>query len=151
MEIAEQGTLIDALCRSPQQHAGNHCQLCHYPHGPLEAHLWMVAGVVPKLAGLIGERARAVCTLIGISQSTLARKIAASSPLSTEQGARVYCVVLALDAALSLHEGDIVKYMSWLNKPARGMGGEEPVNVLSTAMGVQAVIDLAGQIEHGVY
>jgi len=125
------------------------------PHGPLEAHLWIVAGVepsiVPKLAGLIGESARAVCALIGISQSTLARKIAASSPLSTEQGARVYCVVLALDAALSLHEGDIVKSLSWLSRPARGLGGEKPVNVLSTAMGVQAVIDLAGQIEHGVY
>jgi putative toxin-antitoxin system antitoxin component (TIGR02293 family) len=125
------------------------------PHGPLEAHLWIVAGVepsiVPKLAGLIGESARAVCALIGISQSTLVRKTAASSPLSTEQGARVYYVVLALDAALSLNEGDIVKCISWLNRPARGLGGEKPVNVLSTAMGVQAVIDLAGQIEHGVY
>lgn len=125
------------------------------PHSPLEAHLWIVAGVepsiVPKLAGLIGESARAVCDLVGISQSTITRKIATCSPLSTEQGARVYGVVLALDAALSLHEGDIVKCISWLNRPARGLGGEKPVNVLSTAMRVQAVIDLAGQIEHGVY
>lgn len=125
------------------------------PQGPLGAHLWIVAGVepsiIPRLAKLIGDSARAVCDLVGISQSTITRKIATCSPLSTEQGARVYGVVLALDAALSLHEGDIVKCISWLNRPARGLGGEKPVNVLSTAMGVQAVIDLAGQIEHGVY
>ncbi|HAT1543777.1 antitoxin Xre/MbcA/ParS toxin-binding domain-containing protein [Aeromonas hydrophila] len=36
-------------------------------------------------------------------------------------------------------------------QPHWGLGGKKPVDLLSTAMGVQAVIDLAGQIEHGVY
>jgi hypothetical protein len=35
MEIAEQGTFIDASRRSSPSHAGNRCQLCHYLSGAL--------------------------------------------------------------------------------------------------------------------
>lgn len=125
------------------------------PRDPLGAHLWIVAGVasdiIPKLAGLIGYSVSSVCRLIGISQSTINRKVTMGSPLSIEQGSRVYGVVLALDAVLSLHEGYIVKSVLWLNRPAWELGGEKPVDMLTTPFGVQAVIDLAGQIEHGVY
>ncbi|MFQ2782283.1 antitoxin Xre/MbcA/ParS toxin-binding domain-containing protein [Aeromonas caviae] len=34
--------------------------------------------------------------------------------------------------------------------PARGLGGVAPATLLTTQMGVQAVIDLVGRIQHGV-
>jgi putative toxin-antitoxin system antitoxin component (TIGR02293 family) len=124
------------------------------PSDPLEAHLWIVSGVSPyilvQLAGLVGSDIKAICHLTGISQRTIRRKIKSSTPLTLTQGARVYGSVQALDAVISLHEGDLAIAMSWLDCSAKGLGGEKPSNILTTAMGVQAVLDLVGRIEHGV-
>ena len=62
----------------------------------------------------------------------------------------MYGVVLALDAALSLQENDAVMALSWLHRPAWSLGGVAPADLLTTPMGVQAVVDLVGQVEHGV-
>lgn len=37
-----------------------------------------------------------------------------------------------------------------LGKPARSLGMVCPIDMLSTPAGVEAVLDLVGQIEHGV-
>ena len=125
------------------------------PNNPLGAHLWITAGVapgiIPQLAGLVRSNVGSICHLAGISRGTVTRKFKTGSPLSSDQGTRLYGVVLALDAVLSLHEGDIGKCMSWINRPAWGLGGEKPGDILTTSMGVLAVIDLVGQIEHGVH
>ncbi|WP_279465077.1 antitoxin Xre/MbcA/ParS toxin-binding domain-containing protein [Aeromonas dhakensis] len=71
-------------------------------------------------------------------------------PLSISQGARVYGVAQALDAVLAFHRDDTVKTLSWLNRTAWGLGGVAPAKLLATPMGVQAVIDLVGRIQHGV-
>ncbi|MCX7132108.1 MbcA/ParS/Xre antitoxin family protein [Aeromonas sp.] len=38
----------------------------------------------------------------------------------------------------------------WLHRPAWGLGGVAPATLLTTQMGVQAVIHLVGRIRHGV-
>ncbi|WP_429114309.1 antitoxin Xre/MbcA/ParS toxin-binding domain-containing protein [Aeromonas rivipollensis] len=40
--------------------------------------------------------------------------------------------------------------LSWLHRPAWSLGGVAPADLLTTSMGVQAVVDLVGQVEHGV-
>ncbi|WP_279486088.1 antitoxin Xre/MbcA/ParS toxin-binding domain-containing protein [Aeromonas veronii] len=124
------------------------------PSDPLGAHLWIVAGVTPgiihRLAELMSTDAVLICRLAGISRSTVARKVRIGAPLSISQGARVYGVVQALDAALSLNKNDTAKALSWLNRPAWGLGGVAPAQLLNTPMGVQAVINLVGRIRHGV-
>ncbi|WP_242621063.1 antitoxin Xre/MbcA/ParS toxin-binding domain-containing protein [Aeromonas salmonicida] len=125
------------------------------PRDPLGAHQWIVAGVAPdtvyRLAELMKTDVGTVCQWAGISRSTLARKLRIEAPLSTSQGTKVYGVVQALDAVRSLHENDTTKAMSWLSRPARGFGGIAPADVLTTQMGVLAVVDLVGRIQHGVY
>ncbi|MGL5108980.1 MAG: antitoxin Xre/MbcA/ParS toxin-binding domain-containing protein [Vibrio ordalii] len=125
------------------------------PREALSAHLWIVAGVpadiIHKLAALIETDVGVICKLAGISHSTVTRRIRADTPLSISQSVRVYGVVLALDAALSLQENDAVMALSWLHRPAWGLGGVAPADLLTTPMGVQAVIDLVGRIEHGVF
>ncbi|MGY3948971.1 hypothetical protein BJP24_18320 [Aeromonas allosaccharophila] len=124
------------------------------PSDPLGAHLWIVAGVAPgiihRLAELMSTDAGLICRLAGISRSTIARKFKTETPLSTSQGARVYGVVQALDAVLSLKKYDTTKALSWLERPAWGLGGVAPAKLLTTPMGVQAVVDQVGRIEHGV-
>lgn len=124
------------------------------PRDPLGAHQWIVAGVAPdilyRLAELMKTDTGTICQWAGISRSTLARKLRIEAPLSTSQGTKVYGVVQALDAVLSLHEHDTTKAISWLSRPAWGFGGVAPAQLLNTPMGVQAVVDLVGRIEHGV-
>ena len=124
------------------------------PQDPLSAHLWIIAGVAPgiihRLAELMNTDSGLICRLAGISRSTVARKLRIEAPLSISQGARVYGVVQALDAALSLNKNDTAKALSWLNRPAWGLGGVAPATLLNTPMGVQAVVNLVGRIRHGV-
>ncbi|MDH1637475.1 antitoxin Xre/MbcA/ParS toxin-binding domain-containing protein [Aeromonas caviae] len=124
------------------------------PSDPLGAHLWIVAGVAPgiihRLAELMNTDSGLICRLAGISRSTVARKLRIGAPLSISQGTRVYGVVQALDAVLSLHEHDTTRAISWLSRPAWGLGGIAPAEVLTTQMGVLAVVDLVGRIRHGV-
>ena len=124
------------------------------PSAPLGSHLWIVVGVAPgsihRLAELMSADIGLICRLAGISRHTVARKLRIGAPLSISQGARVYGVVQALDAALSLNKNDTAKALSWLNRPAWGLGGVAPATLLNTPMGVQAVVDLVGRIRHGV-
>ena len=124
------------------------------PQDPLSAHLWIIAGVAPgiihRLAELMNTDSGLICRLAGISRSTVARKLRIEAPLSISQGTRVYGVVQALDAVLSLHEHDTTRAISWLSRPAWGLGGIAPAEVLTTQMGVLAVVDLVGRIEYGV-
>ncbi|HEH9441795.1 TPA: DUF2384 domain-containing protein [Aeromonas sobria] len=124
------------------------------PREALSAHLWIVAGVpadiIHKLAALVETDVGVICKLAGISRSTLSRKLKNKAPLSVSQGARVYGVVQALAAVLSLYRNNTARTLSWLHRPAWGLGGAAPATLLTTQMGVQAVVELVGRIEHGV-
>lgn len=39
----------------------------------------------------------------------------------------------------------------WLNKPARGLDGQTPIELIATAEGSKQVADLLERVEHGVY
>ncbi|MEA9434099.1 antitoxin Xre/MbcA/ParS toxin-binding domain-containing protein [Aeromonas caviae] len=124
------------------------------PRDPLRAHLWINAGVEPgilyQLVALIGSDINTVCHLVGISRNIVSRKLKMVTLLNSQQGARVYGVIQVLDAAISLHEGDLYMVMLWLNAPSKALGGEKPAKILTTAMGVQAIIDHVGRIKHGI-
>ncbi|MGQ4870183.1 antitoxin Xre-like helix-turn-helix domain-containing protein, partial [Aeromonas caviae] len=89
------------------------------PREALNVHLWIVAGVpadiIHQLAALVETDVGVICKLTGISRSTVTRRLKADTALSISQGARVYGVVLALDAALSLQEDDALRALSWLH------------------------------------
>lgn len=125
------------------------------PHHPLMVHVWIASGVkpetIPQLAKMVMTDVGTICRLTGISKNTISRKLRTNTPLTIQQGSRVYGVILALDAARSLNENDNTKSIAWLHQPAKGLGGKMPAELLSTSVGVQAVVDLVGRIEHGVY
>ena len=124
------------------------------PQELVGAHHLIVAGMAPsivnELAALLGCDVKIVCQLVGIDRSTVTRKRTAAALLSRAQSARIYSFVSVMEAAESLFEGDRGKALEWLNKPARALGGNPPATFLTTSVGAQAVIDLIGQIEHGV-
>ncbi|ATM00815.1 hypothetical protein CK910_21855 [Aeromonas sp. CA23] len=138
----------------PRSPAHNLALYLDIPSDPLGVHLWIVAGITPDILIRLIESVRSdmktICHLTGISRSTVNRKLRYGSTLTLAQGTRVYGVIQALDAAISLHDGDPAMAISWLHCSAKGLGGEKPADVLATAMGVQAVVELIGRIEHGI-
>lgn len=138
----------------PRSSARNLAFSLDIPSDPLGVHLWIVAGIAPdiliRLVELVRSDLKTICQLAGISRSTVNRKLKHGGTLTLAQGTRVYGVIYALDAAISLHDGDLAMAMSWLHCSAKGLGGEQPASILTTAMGVQAVVDLIGRIEHGI-
>ncbi|MDM5055987.1 DUF2384 domain-containing protein [Aeromonas dhakensis] len=77
-------------------------------------------------------------------------KIQHKNVLSSEQSIRLYVFIRTLDAALQLFDGDVSTAIQWLKSPSRALGDESPILMLSTPPGVEAVMDLIGQIKHGI-
>jgi putative toxin-antitoxin system antitoxin component (TIGR02293 family) len=53
--------------------------------------------------------------------------------------------------ALALFENDSHATAVWLNNPVNGLGGRLPVDLLDTEDGAQAVPEMIGRLEHGVF
>lgn len=39
----------------------------------------------------------------------------------------------------------------WMNKPAMGLDGQRPIDLLQTVQGAELVNDFLGRLEYGVY
>lgn len=122
---------------------------------PVDAHMQILAGypydIVSRLSTETQIDERTICQWAGISRSTYHRKNKEDKAVfSVEQSGKLYLLAKALDAAQRLLNGDMTAAIHWLKTPARALDGECPLNMLTTPMGAEAVIDLIGRIEHGV-
>jgi len=91
-----------------------------------------------------------LCTLLGISPRTLARRREDGTVNNAELD-RVATLHLVMRDAVELFEGDQEKARRWLKRPARALEHQCPIDLLDTEAGIRMVRDLVGQLEHGVY
>lgn len=63
---------------------------------------------------------------------------------------RLYGLIVALQASYELFEGDVQAAGAFLRTPLRCFNSKAPLEMLITEEGASAVIDLIGQLEHGV-
>lgn len=122
---------------------------------PLGAHKQILAGfqldMVAKLSKETSIEVATICEVVGINRATYYRKAKSPSDnFTVEQSAKLYAFARVMDAATHLFNGDSAGAATWLNSPAKGLGGEKPLALLTTPTGVEAVMDLIGRIEHGV-
>jgi putative toxin-antitoxin system antitoxin component (TIGR02293 family) len=89
---------------------------------------------------------------IGISVRTLQRrkKDAPDAVLSVDQSNRTWKFAEILGRASEIF-GSKAEAEAWLNAPAIGLDQRRPIDLLSTAVGVEAVEDYLTRIEYGVY
>ncbi|MNJ14624.1 hypothetical protein D3C77_88540 [compost metagenome] len=125
------------------------------PKQAVEVHMKLLAGfsydIVTKLSFRTQIDEKTICQLIDVNYLTFSRrKMEDKKTLSTEQSVRLYTFIRTLDALLKLYNGDVSFSIQWLKSPSRALGGEMPLEMLSTPPGVEAVMDLIGQIEHGI-
>lgn len=91
--------------------------------------------------------------VLGISQRTLQRKRkedGTTQRLSPEQSSRAWRFAEILAHATTAL-GSQAEAEQWMLEPAMGLDNRRPIDLLSTAAGVEAVEDHLTRIEYGVY
>ena len=86
---------------------------------------------------------------MAIPARTLARR-KVEGRLHPEESDRVLRAARVLGRALELFEGDAAAAREWLRTPQVALGGERPLSIIGTDLGVREIENLIGRIEHGV-
>lgn len=86
---------------------------------------------------------------ISLSPATLVRRYRAGR-FNTRESDSIFRLASVILAALELFEGNALSAKTWLQGPVHGLGGREPLGMVSTQLEASAVLRLIGQLEHGV-
>lgn len=87
--------------------------------------------------------------IVGIPRSTLIRR-KKSGLLDRFASERVVRFARLFAIAEDVFE-DQTAARDWLNRPAKALGGEKPIDYADTEIGAREVENLLGRIEHGVF
>lgn len=97
------------------------------------------------------RRHNVLSKIVGLSDRTLARRMKHKDDvLSPEQSARALYYAEALEKAQAVF-GTRELAENWMTKPARGLDGESPIDLLSNPVGYELVTDFLHRIEYGIY
>ncbi|KAA0911353.1 antitoxin Xre-like helix-turn-helix domain-containing protein [Pusillimonas sp. ANT_WB101] len=139
------------------------------PVAKSDSPFWQEIGVAsrgPRLyaqieKGLPFKTFKTLSTMTGINQQDLSEIVAIASAtlqrrnkagrFSKDESDRIYRLAHLLDSAIELFEGDRDAAKRWISKPIRGLGGARPVDMIGTYAQSEAVFDLIGRLEHGVF
>lgn len=124
---------------------------------PLDAHEVLLGGL-PGLAllalvdGLVTLRPTAALEkAVGASLRTMQRRRdAPSKPLGQDQSDRIWKFAEILARATEVL-GSQEEAEQWLERPAIGLDGRLPLDLLATVAGIELVEDLLTRLEYGVY
>lgn len=105
--------------------------------------------VLEQLAALMCVEPSKLAQHLAISASTFRRRMV-QGRLSGNESDRLVRAISVLDAAMNVFEGDVGAAGAWMNAPAKGLAGT-PLSLLGTSVGTGIVLDLLGQLEHGVF
>ncbi|RMR02635.1 Toxin-antitoxin system antitoxin component, family [Pseudomonas savastanoi pv. glycinea] len=97
------------------------------------------------------RRNNVLSKIVGLSDRTLARRMKnKGEALTPEQSARALYYAEALERAQEVF-GTRQLAENWMTKPARGLDGESPIDLLSNPVGYELVTDFLHRIEYGIY
>lgn len=89
--------------------------------------------------------------IVGASDRTLARRLKTPhEALTAEQSTRALNYAEVLEKATEVL-GSRELAEQWMVKPARGLDGEIPIDLISNSVGYELVTDFLTRIEYGVY
>ncbi len=112
---------------------------------PLQSVLNMIENsTVYKQCGVLSK-------IVGASDRTLARRLKTpNEALTPEQSTRALNYAEVLEKATDVL-GSRELAEQWMIKPARGLDGETPIDLISNSVGYELVTDFLTRIEYGVY
>ncbi len=106
--------------------------------------------IIERLArDMLDTSVRALLSALGLSSSTIARKLAEKGRLSQNESDRVARVLFVWDMAIELFE-DPARAAVWLQRPHSELDGRAPIEVLDTQPGYDRVRDILTRAQFGV-
>ncbi len=93
---------------------------------------------------------KTLAKLVGISDRTLNRRIAAASRLSPEESDRITRLAGVVAKTKDLL-GTSAKASLWLQTPNHALNDERPLDLLDTDAGARSVETILGRIAYGIY
>lgn len=105
-------------------------------------------GLEALLASLDISRAE-LCAALNIPERTLARRLG-EGRLAPEESEKVLRLGRVWERANVVFP-DEVAARSWMKSPNPALGRETPLSLLDADVGADAVLNLLGRIEHGVF
>lgn len=100
-----------------------------------------------KALGLSEEH---VLVALGVPKRTAARRKGNRERLSAAESERLLRLTRAITAATETL-GAAHKAAHWLQSPVRALGGETPLSLLDTDIGLEQVLTILGRIDHGIF
>ena len=104
---------------------------------------------VQSLAKFLAASTEEVALSIGVPRRTLDRRRTEGrlDARTSEKVARLARVAARAEQVL----GDVAEMRRWLRAPNRALGMATPLSMLDMDLGADAVLDVLGRLEHGVY
>jgi putative toxin-antitoxin system antitoxin component (TIGR02293 family) len=90
-----------------------------------------------------------LCTALNIPERTLTRRLR-ESRLSPEESEKVFRLARVWERAIDVFESEPAA-RQWLKAPNPTLENASPLSLLVADIGADAVLDLLGRIEHGVF
>jgi putative toxin-antitoxin system antitoxin component (TIGR02293 family) len=100
---------------------------------------------------LSGVQETDFANVLGVSTRTLRRQ--AETPtkqMPADLASKAWVLAETMAKATEIFGGKS-QAVAWMNKPATGLGGQRPVDLMRTAQGTELVNDFLGRLEYGVY
>lgn len=107
-------------------------------------------GVIKTLADWSALPQSYYLDTVGLSKATLTRQARARQRLSAIVSDRVFRIARIIVRAEEVFE-DANVARDWLSRSNQALGGKKPLELLRTDAGTEAVEDVLGRIEDGVY
>ncbi len=102
------------------------------------------------LQEVLGLPATQLAAAINLPVSTLARK-KKSGHLTSEQSEKLVRLARILGLAINLFEGNDRAARRWLKAPRETLGGNTPLEMMSTEIGAREVENLINRLQDGVF
>lgn len=102
-----------------------------------------------KLAKILQLSIKEIAALLPVTERTLQRRDPGSrlSPAVSEQ----VILITELTGEGSQVFGGIKPFVQWLKEENTALGGQKPLALLDTAIGIQLITDQLGKLQYGVY
>lgn len=106
--------------------------------------------IFDKLAQISGLDKKQLAQICQLAPATLARR-AKLGKFTQDESDRLHRFATVLVAANTLFANDMAAAKRWLTEPVYGLGDKAPLDMLGTTAETQAILDLIGRLEHGVF
>ncbi|AHJ97795.1 type II RES/Xre toxin-antitoxin system antitoxin [Hymenobacter swuensis] len=96
----------------------------------------------------LGFSNKEMSVVLGVSESTLARREQTRKPLTLDEGEKAIQLSAVLAKGMEVFEDEEDLHF-WLNSPIPALGGQKPKHLLHSVIGRDQVHDVLGRIQHG--